>query len=67
MEISIIITLKKQPLLFYQETYTSTMTRITTIEQYHTDYQFALENPESFWEKQAKEFTWKKPWNIVLQ
>ncbi len=42
------------------------MTRITTITQYHAEYQSALENPESFWEKQAKEFTWKKPWDTVL-
>lgn len=42
------------------------MTRITTLEQYHAEYQFALENPEAFWAEQAKEFTWKKPWDTVL-
>ena len=43
------------------------MTRITTFEQYHSDYQFALENPVSFWEKQAREFIWKKSWDTVLK
>ncbi len=43
------------------------MARITTFEHYQQEYQFALENPDNFWEKQAKEFTWKKPWDTVLQ
>ncbi len=42
------------------------MTRITSLEQYQKEYQFALENPEDFWEKQAQEFIWKEPWNSVL-
>lgn len=46
--------------------YTLSMTRITTLAQYQSEYQFALENPESFWGKQASEFVWKKPWNSVL-
>ena len=43
------------------------MTRITTLTQYHSEYQFSLEHPEAFWEKQAQEFTWKKPWDTVLK
>jgi len=42
------------------------MTRITTFEQYHKEYHFALENPEAFWDKQAREFVWQKPWDTVL-
>lgn len=58
---------KNQPLLFCQETYTSIMTRITTLAQYYTEYQFSLEHPEAFWEQQARELTWKKPWDRVLK
>lgn len=56
-----------QSLLFSYQPYTSDMTRITTFSQYQSEYQFALENPEAFWENQAKEFTWKKPWGTVLK
>jgi acetyl-CoA synthetase len=42
------------------------MTRITSFAQYQSVYQFALEKPEVFWAQQAKEFTWKKPWDTVL-
>jgi len=42
------------------------MTRITTFEEYNKEYQFSLENPEDFWATQARECTWKKPWDTVL-
>lgn len=43
------------------------MAHITTLKQYQEEYQFALENPEAFWEKQAQEFTWGKPWDTILK
>jgi len=42
------------------------MTRITSIEQYHSEYKKSVESPELFWEEQANEFTWKRKWDTVL-
>jgi acetyl-CoA synthetase len=42
------------------------MTRITSIEQYHSEYKKSIENPESFWAGIAETFTWKKKWDKVL-
>ena len=42
------------------------MTRITSIEQYHSEYKKSVASPELFWEEQANEFTWKRKWNTVL-
>ena len=42
------------------------MTRITSIEQYHSEYKKSVASPELFWEEQANEFTWKRKWDTVL-
>ncbi len=43
------------------------MKRITTIEEYHTEYAKSVKNPEAFWAEQAADFTWRKPWKEVLE
>ena len=42
------------------------MTRITSIEHYHSEYKKSVASPELFWEEQANEFTWKRKWDTVL-
>ena len=42
------------------------MTRITSIEQYNSEYKKSVASPELFWEEQANEFTWKRKWDTVL-
>jgi len=37
-----------------------------TLEEYNKLYAQSVENPESFWEKIASTFLWKKKWNKVL-
>lgn len=41
-------------------------TQITSFDQYKKEYQASIENPEAFWAKQAKTFTWRKPWKKVV-
>jgi acetyl-CoA synthetase len=43
------------------------MQRITTLEQYQTEYKQSVENPEAFWAEQAEQFTWHKKWDKVLE
>lgn len=40
--------------------------QIKSLEQYHTDYNKSIEDPESFWGDVAENFLWKKKWNHVL-
>jgi acetyl-CoA synthetase len=40
--------------------------RITTIEEYHSEYQKSVENPEAFWGEKADNFVWRKKWENVL-
>ncbi len=42
------------------------MNRITSFEQYLSEYKRSVENPEAFWAGQAENFSWKKKWNTVL-
>ena len=42
------------------------MARITSFEQYQSEYKKSVENPEAFWEEIANEFSWKKKWDKVL-
>ncbi|HET6991620.1 MAG TPA: AMP-binding protein, partial [Bacteroidia bacterium] len=42
------------------------MTRITSFEQYQSEYKKSIDNPELFWAEQAEEFSWKKKWDKVL-
>ena len=37
-----------------------------TLEDYNKLYAQSVENPESFWDKIASTFSWKKKWNKVL-
>ena len=40
---------------------------ITSFEEYKTEYEKSINNPEKFWEEKAVKFTWKKKWNTVLK
>ncbi|MCL2324580.1 MAG: acetate--CoA ligase [Actinomycetia bacterium] len=41
---------------------------LTSLEQYQELYQQSVEDPETFWAEQAKEFLyWEKPWDKVLE
>lgn len=42
------------------------MKKITSFEEYKTEYKRSVENPEAFWEEQAEQFVWKKKWDKVL-
>ncbi len=41
--------------------------QITSLEQYHSDYQKSIDDPEAFWANVAQHFNWRKPWNKVLE
>ena len=41
--------------------------QIRSLEQYHEARQQSRENPEEFWASVAAHFTWKKPWDRVLE
>lgn len=43
------------------------MNRITTFEQYQSEYKRSMESPEQFWAEQAENFLWNKKWNKVLE
>jgi acetyl-CoA synthetase len=42
------------------------MNQITSIQQYHQEYERSVRDPEGFWAAQAESFTWKKKWDKVL-
>ena len=41
--------------------------QINSFEEYQQIYQDSVNNPEEFWAKQANTFTWKKPWDKVVE
>ncbi len=41
--------------------------RINNFEEYKTEYQNSVENPEAFWEEQANRFQWRKKWDKTLE
>jgi acetyl-CoA synthetase len=43
------------------------MNRITSFEQYQSEYKRSVENPEAFWAEQAETFSWRKKWDKVLE
>lgn len=43
------------------------MSRITSIEQYHTEYQKSISDPDGFWADKAEQFSWRKKWDSVLE
>jgi acetyl-CoA synthetase len=42
------------------------MARITSIDQYHTEYKKSIEHPEEFWDEIAAGYTWRKKWDKTL-
>ena len=43
------------------------MSRITSFEQYLSEYKKSVDDPEKFWGEKAEEFVWKKKWDKVLE
>ena len=41
--------------------------RITTIDQYRSEYQESVRAPEKFWAGIADNFTWRKKWDTTLR
>ena len=41
--------------------------RIKTIEDYREVYAKSVQDPEGFWAEQAAAFSWRKPWDKVLE
>ncbi len=41
--------------------------KITSFEEYKTEYAKSINNPEKFWEEKAVEFIWQKKWDTVLK
>lgn len=41
--------------------------RITTFEEYLSEYKKSIESPEQFWAEQAENFLWKKKWDKILE
>ncbi|QNF34879.1 acetate--CoA ligase [Adhaeribacter swui] len=41
--------------------------RIQTFDEYQAAYQKSVQDPEGFWSEQAETFTWRKPWDKVLE
>jgi acetyl-CoA synthetase len=41
--------------------------RITSISEYHSEYQKSVSDPEGFWSDVAGNFNWIRPWDTVLQ
>lgn len=42
------------------------MQKINSLEEYRSEYARSVENPEAFWAEKAETFTWRKPWDKVL-
>jgi len=40
--------------------------KISSFDEYITEYTKSVDDPESYWEEIAETFTWKKKWNTVL-
>src|SRR5438046_559412 len=40
--------------------------RIKSLAQYQKMYRESIRRPETFWAREAKELTWRKPWKKVL-
>lgn len=41
--------------------------RITSLQHYHEQYQFSIQQPEQFWSRVAEEFVWNRKWDKVLE
>lgn len=42
-------------------------TRIRSFEEYQTEYDRSVQDPEGFWAEQAETFHWRKKWDKVLE
>lgn len=42
------------------------MQKINSFEEYQSEYNKSVENPEGFWADKASTFKWQKPWDTVL-
>ena len=42
-------------------------TRITSFEEYQSEYKKSIDNPETFWADKADAFVWRKKWDKVLE
>jgi len=42
------------------------MARISSFEEYQSEYQKSIKNPEAFWADKADQFVWSKKWDKVL-
>ncbi len=43
------------------------MLQLHNFEEYQKAYQYSIDQPESFWEEQAKSFLWSTPWDKVVK
>lgn len=43
------------------------MKRITSFQDYETQYQQSVDDPESFWAEVAQDFKWRRKWDSVLE
>ncbi len=43
------------------------MLQVTNFDEYKAEYQRSVDQPEAFWAEQASNFTWRKPWDKVLE
>jgi acetyl-CoA synthetase len=43
------------------------MKKISSIEEYNSEYKRSVEQPEEFWAEVAENFSWKKKWDSVLK
>src|SRR3989338_349968 len=58
--------LLKEDRVFKPSSEFSRSARLQTFEDYKKLYQSAQQNPQNFWEKEAKDLHWFKPWKKVL-
>ena len=42
------------------------MKKIDNFSEYQQEYQKSIDSPEDFWAEKAQSFSWKSPWNKVL-
>jgi len=42
-------------------------TKIRSFEEYQSEYQRSVQDPEGFWAEQADTFTWRRKWDKVLE
>jgi len=43
------------------------MKKISSFEEYKSEYEASVANPEEFWARQAESFQWMRPWDKVLE